>query len=130
MEKFLFKNLIKNDFYWQDREDITPVTIWDTLADENPIHAAVSAQTEEKEKLKSQEVINILQNHLDEGLVLDLGCGYGRIAKYLLPNIKLRGYIGIDGSRKMLKLFFDRYRDNPNSQQKLFCTHFDVIAEK
>ena len=106
MEKFLFKNLIKNDFYWQDREDITPVTIWDTLADENPIHAAISAQTEKKEKEKSQEVINILQNHLNEGLVLDLGCGYGRVAKYLLPiSNKVRGYVGLDSSKQMLSSF-------------------------
>ena len=46
---------------------------------------------------------------LNDGVILDLGCGYGRIAKYLLPHRKFAGYVGIDRSMTMLKIFLDRY---------------------
>lgn len=36
---------------------------------------------------------------------MDVGCGYGRIAKYLLPKRSFDGYIGLDLSSEMLRLF-------------------------
>ena len=89
----------------------TAETIWDGLARKNPVHAAVSAPTEQQEKAKSREQIRILRENLNDGVVLDLGCGYGRIAKYLLAGPdRFQGYIGLDCSEEMLQLFFNRHQ--------------------
>lgn len=83
--------------------------IWDKLASENSIHAALAAVDEEHERRKSESDISLLKKELRDGVILDLGCGYGRIAKYLLPERKFSKYIGLDGSEKMLSLFRSRY---------------------
>ena len=54
--------------------------------------------------------IEFLLDSLVDGVVLDLGCGYGRLAKYALPRRSFETYIGLDGSLTMLGLFADRYR--------------------
>src|SRR4029077_11062244 len=51
------------------------------------------------------------------GIVLDVGCGYGRIAKYLLPLRSLPGYVGLDGSPTMLGTFSERYSRRPEEQR-------------
>jgi ubiquinone/menaquinone biosynthesis C-methylase UbiE len=84
-------------------------TVWDTLARENPTHAAVSAPNENRAKEKTEEQIRILENGLVDGIILDLGCGYGRVAQYLLPRRSFEGFIGVDSSIEMLALFKKRY---------------------
>ena len=84
-------------------------TVWDTLAAENPMQAAISAVDEVAAAEKSKSQIAELTKNLKDGVVLDLGCGYGRIAKYLLPLRTFGGYIGLDSSRKMLSLFKEHY---------------------
>lgn len=83
--------------------------VWDHLAMSNPIHAAVSAVNEEEERKKTMPYVEYLEAHLTDGMILDLGCGYGRIAKYLLTRHIYPGYIGIDRSAVMLKLFKERW---------------------
>jgi ubiquinone/menaquinone biosynthesis C-methylase UbiE len=84
-------------------------TVWDTLARENPTHAVVSSPNEKQAKKKTEEQIRILEKGLIDGIVLDLGCGYGRVAQYLLPRRVFEGFIGVDSSIEMLALFKKRY---------------------
>src|SRR3989338_8561248 len=92
-------------------------TSWDKLADQDPIHAALAAVDEEHEKRKSEHDISLLKKELRDGIILDLGCGYGRTAKYLLPEKTFSKYIGIDSSGRMLSLFQARY-DQREQEQK------------
>ncbi|MFL5540229.1 MAG: class I SAM-dependent methyltransferase [Longimicrobiaceae bacterium] len=92
-------------------------TVWDRLAGVDPVHAAVSAADEAAEAQKSAAVVELLARELPDGVVADLGCGYGRIAKYLLPRRSFAGYVGVDGSATMLTLFDRRYRERPAEQR-------------
>lgn len=92
-------------------------TSWDKLADEDAIHAALAAVDEKHERRKSEADISLLLDVLRDGIILDLGCGYGRIAKYLLPERAFAKYIGIDSSERMLSIFQDRY-DRREAEQK------------
>lgn len=98
--------------------EIAERTVWDTLATENPTHAVISAEDEEAAKSKSKEQIDDIKAALDQNSVLlDYGSGYGRVAKYLLPDMTLAGYIGVDSSYEMLSLFRDRYSHTPAEQR-------------
>jgi ubiquinone/menaquinone biosynthesis C-methylase UbiE len=83
---------------------------WSADADVNHIETAISISGEEAEARKSAPDIDLLVASLVNGVVLDLGCGYGRLAKYTLPRRSFTTYIGLDGSLSMLNLFADRYR--------------------
>lgn len=86
-------------------------TVWDVLAKENPTHAVISAKDEEDAAEKSKSQIENIKHYLQEGdVLLDFGSGYGRVARYLLPQINLGGYIGVDSSFGMLSLFQQRYK--------------------
>ena len=61
---------------------------------------------------KSLPQIQELKETSLAGVFLDLGCGYGRIAQYLLPQRTFLRYIGLDSSLEMLKIFRNRYKDN------------------
>lgn len=90
---------------------IADQTVWDTLAKENPTHAVISAKNETDAAEKSRSQIEHIKQHLQEGdILLDFGSGYGRVAKYLLPQVNLGGYIGVDSSFNMLTLFRQRYQ--------------------
>lgn len=92
-------------------KDISDKTVWDELAIENPTHAVISAKDEAEAKLKSEVQISDIKKHLKStDVLLDCGTGYGRVAKYLLPQMTLAGYIGVDSSFQMLKLFKQRYQ--------------------
>lgn len=91
-------------------KDIANKTVWDELAKENPTHAVISAPNEAAAALKSQSQIADIRRHLaPDDVLLDYGCGYGRVAQYLLPTQTLKGYIGLDSSYNMLQLFHQRY---------------------
>jgi hypothetical protein len=77
--------------------EIAEQTVWDKLAVENPTHAVISAGDETEAAKKSEQQIADIKSHLQSGdIVLDCGTGYGRVAKYLLPQMELGGYIGVD----------------------------------
>lgn len=85
-------------------------TVWDKLSLENATHAVISAKDEEDARKKSVAQIADIKKHLtSETVLLDMGCGYGRVAKYLLPEMSIGGYIGVDSSYEMLSLFRDRH---------------------
>lgn len=93
-------------------------TVWDKLSGENPTHAVISAKDEEDAKKKSAAQIADIKRHLTpEMVLLDLGCGYGRVAKYLLPQMTLGAYVGVDSSFEMLSLFRDRYIREESEQR-------------
>jgi ubiquinone/menaquinone biosynthesis C-methylase UbiE len=112
MRKFprlLSQGLSCRDGLWADEADLPSPEPWSELASANPIFAAISASEEEGERRKSLESIETLQREVDGGALLDVGCGYGRIAKYLLVHRVLDCYIGVDGSPVMLAEFKRRY---------------------
>jgi ubiquinone/menaquinone biosynthesis C-methylase UbiE len=92
-------------------KEIAEKTVWDTLAEQNPTHAVISAKDETDAALKSAEQIADIKHFLKPGdILLDCGTGYGRVAKYLLPDMQLGGYIGVDSAYQMLSLFQQRYK--------------------
>jgi len=98
-------------------KEISEKTVWDKLALENPTHAVISAKDENAAKLKSAEQIEDIKHQVKPGdILLDCGTGYGRAAKYLLPEMAISGFIGVDSAYDMLKLFKDRYDSTPREQ--------------
>jgi ubiquinone/menaquinone biosynthesis C-methylase UbiE len=96
--------------YWTSLDLEADSANWNELADENEIHAAISTFNEAKEEAKSRENVAFILARVQDGMrVLDLGCGYGRLAKYLLPVRTFEAYVGVDCSPVMLKKFHDRY---------------------
>ncbi|MCB9816299.1 class I SAM-dependent methyltransferase [Candidatus Nomurabacteria bacterium] len=99
-------------------KEIADKTVWDKLAVENPTHAVISAQDEAAAAEKSKPQIDDIKRHLKaEDVLLDCGTGYGRVAKYLLPDMPLGGYVGVDSAYQMLALFRDRYRLSDEEQK-------------
>jgi len=99
-------------------KEIADKTVWDELAISNPTDAVISAKNEEDATRKSEaQIVDIKQYLRPEDILLDLGSGYGRVAKYLLPTTKLRGFIGVDSSHEMLSLFKQRYDSTEEEQQ-------------
>ncbi len=97
--------------------EIADRTVWDKLATQNPHQAVISAENEVAAEAKSIEQIEDMQQFLQPGQVLlDLGCGYGRVAQYLLPKLKLGGYIGVDSAYEMLTIFKRRYDSREEEQ--------------
>jgi SAM-dependent methyltransferase len=89
---------------------------WSADAAIDPIHTAISTHGAESEERKSAPDVALLLDRALDGLVLDLGCGYGRLAKYTLPVRRFDGYIGLDGSMTMLRLFWNRYQASAREQ--------------
>lgn len=91
---------------------------WSALAQQNSIHAAISVRSEQAEEQKSQDAIDQLDALVGaDDVMLDVGCGYGRLSKYLLARKPIAGYIGVDGSPEMLRQFRTRYDDSPLEQR-------------
>jgi len=98
--------------------DIANKTVWDKLAVENPTHAVISSNDEAEAAEKSKPQIDDIKSRLQPtDVLLDYGSGYGRVAKYILPDLQLAGYIGLDSSYNMLQLFKERY-DRSEAEQK------------
>jgi SAM-dependent methyltransferase len=106
----------QGSFYATTGEGADP-TVWDGMAGTDPVHAAVSAADDAAEARKSARVVDILARELPGGVVADLGCGYGRIAKYLLPRRRFEAYVGVDSSATMLTLFDRRYQGRPEERK-------------
>ena len=103
-------------------------TVWDKLATENPTHAVISAKDEGTAKQKSVEQIADIKRHIKSSdVLLDFGAGYGRVAKYMLPDMPLSGYIALDSSYEMLALFKERYiRSDEEQQTPLLLLNSDI----
>lgn len=86
---------------------------WDALAAENPIHAAISQDDEKGEIKKGAREYARIVEEIRGGIVLDLGCGYGRLAKYVLRERVYEAYVGVDLSETMLAAFERRALSSP-----------------
>jgi ubiquinone/menaquinone biosynthesis C-methylase UbiE len=99
-------------------KEIAEKTVWDKLAIENPTNAVISAKDETEAAKKSlTQIADIKQHVTGKTVVLDLGTGYGRVAQYLLPDMVISGYIGLDSSFEMLTLFKRRYKERESEQR-------------
>lgn len=99
-------------------KEIADKTVWDKLAVENPTDAVISAKDEQHALEKSAAQLADIKSHLNAGdVLLDCGTGYGRVAKYLLPDMPLGGYVGVDSSYEMLTLFKQHYEANEAEQR-------------
>jgi ubiquinone/menaquinone biosynthesis C-methylase UbiE len=103
-------------------------TVWDAHAIENPAHAVISAPTDAEAKEKSKTQLEDIKQYLTgEEVLLDFGSGYGRVAELLLPEMPLKGYIGMDSSFEMLSLFRQRYiRSDAEQQTPLLLLNADI----
>jgi ubiquinone/menaquinone biosynthesis C-methylase UbiE len=102
---------------WVTKE-IAEQTVWDKLAKENPTHAVISAADEAAAAEKSKPQIADIKQHVSsDSVLLDLGCGYGRVAKYLLPQQSLSHYVGVDSAYEMLQLFKEHYEHSEVEQR-------------
>jgi SAM-dependent methyltransferase len=113
MQGILKAGQVRQGSFYASADAGSDPTVWDGLAGVDPVHAAVSAKDDAEEAQKSARVVELLARELPDGVVADLGCGYGRIAKYLLPRRSFAGYVGVDGSATMLTLFDRRYQGQP-----------------
>lgn len=103
-------------------------TVWDKHALDNPTYAVISAKNETAAKEKSlAQIAEIKQYLTSEDVVLDFGTGYGRVAQYLLPQMTLAGYIGVDSSCEMLTLFRQRYiRSDAEQKTPVLLLNADI----
>lgn len=90
-------------------QDRASLKNWDELAAENPINAAIAQDDESGEIKKGAHEYETILRECPGGILLDLGCGYGRVAKYVLPQRTYAHYIGVDDSIEMLQIFERRY---------------------
>ncbi len=116
-EELLLEGVKKQDFFYKKEDYISPIKNWDTLSAENHMHAAVSAKDETSEAKKSEYAVEMLIKELQDGCTLDLGCGYGRLEKYVLKERVFTGWVGLDSSVNMLSIFNKRYSSETAEQR-------------
>lgn len=104
-------------FFYKKENYVSPIKNWEALSKENHMHAAVSAKDETSEGKKSQYAVDILVKELGGGYTLDLGCGYGRLEKYVLKQRTFSGWVGLDSSVNMLNIFHQRYSSDTSEQR-------------
>jgi ubiquinone/menaquinone biosynthesis C-methylase UbiE len=106
--------------------DTRAATVWSTVAEANPIRAA-AATGDENPFAKYPEWI---KPHFagQAGLLLDAGCGYGRVSIPLLhANPRLR-CVGVDASPVMLRKFVQLATEHGvRDRVELFCGNLDAL---
>jgi ubiquinone/menaquinone biosynthesis C-methylase UbiE len=112
LDELLQPGLVVREGIRVAEDDLPSSEPWSDLASDNHIFTAISVADEVSEREKSHASIELLRREVEGGVVLDLGCGYGRLAKFLLAERVLDGYIGVDGSPVMLETFRRRYESN------------------
>src|SRR5688572_1565847 len=106
-----------SDRIFSPEEDRASLKNWDDLAAENPINAAIAQDDERGEIKKGAVEYETILREIPGGVLLDLGCGYGRVAKYVLPQRTYGHYIGVDDSISMLQTFERRYASRHEEQK-------------
>jgi SAM-dependent methyltransferase len=85
-------------------------TIWDEYAIANFDQPLAQPLADVADDETTAAHLADITSHLDHtSTVLDYGCGYGRLASQLLSTQPVAGYIGLDSSYELLKLFQAHY---------------------
>jgi len=106
--------------------DTRAQTVWSTAAQANPIRAA-AATGDENPFAKYPDWI---RPHFatKTGLLLDAGCGYGRVSIPLLKSNPQLRCIGVDASPVMLRKFVDLAAEHGvRDRVELFCGNIDAL---
>jgi len=117
------------DGIWYPRASSTDTrarTVWSTAAEANPIRAA-AATGDENPFAKYPDWI---RPHFatKAGLLLDAGCGYGRVSIPLLESNPQLRCIGVDASPVMLRKFVQLATEHGvRDRAELFCGNIDVL---
>jgi ubiquinone/menaquinone biosynthesis C-methylase UbiE len=116
-------------------EDDAYRQIWETEAADDHVRSAIASGGEETVEALTAKVTPIwetLPEGAHYGTILDLGCGYGRIALHLGLNrgITTDRYVGADISQGMLDhlaSYRDRHSLWPEAQVELVRTSIDAL---
>lgn len=103
-------------------------TVWDTLATQDFLDAATSATSEAHAIQKGESQIVELATEANLGIILDLGCGYGRVAEQLLPRRSFDAYIGVDSSLTMLSLAHTRKKEMSEIVTPMYFVYGEIDA--
>jgi ubiquinone/menaquinone biosynthesis C-methylase UbiE len=101
--------------------------VWSRLAHENPIAAA--AATDSKDWFsKYPQLIDKEIPRNNPQIVLDAGCGYGRVAIPLLTTRSQLRIIGVDASAEMLQTFSSLLEpeDNSHLRPRIILVHSGI----
>lgn len=132
IEEWLLANHYSNSggFYTEYHDGSAPTEadkVWSGLAKENPIRAA-AATTDPNPFAKYPEAVEKVIPE-SAGLVLDAGCGYGRVAIPILRKRSRLRLVGVDASPVMLSHFLDLLRkeaDSKEMSQRLILVHSNL----
>jgi len=117
LDQLLLPNCMPDKAGIHVASDTASKCVWDELAKTSPTYAAILATDETTATAQSLTQITDITTHLcSTDVLLDVGCGYGRLAQCLLPQLPLAGYVGIDSSYHMLRLFKRRYMHSDDEQ--------------
>lgn len=100
--------------------------VWSTLASKSPRQAAAATNTTDWYAKYPHVIDQEIQDR--EHMVLDAGCGYGRVAIPLLRARKKLRLVGVDASPVMLKTFLDLLESESSSdlKQRLVLLHSTI----
>lgn len=101
-------------------------TVWDTLATDDLLDAATSATSEDHAIKKGESQISELVRDAQDGILLDVGCGYGRVAENVLPQRTFDAYIGIDGSIEMLRFAHVRKKGRTDIATPMYFVYGEI----
>lgn len=126
------ESILKNGYHEKDGIYVPAYvedgTVWDTLATTDLLDAATSAVSEEHATKKGEPQILQLEHEAKGDVLLDLGCGYGRIAEQLLPRRPFEAYIGIDSSLKMLRFARERKHGRADITTPMYFVYGKIDA--
>jgi len=91
---------------------VEPKEYWDKSALKNPYSAILTDATSPEIFWKMKLGLEFVDDLSPEGIFLDLGCGIGRIVRYVAPRVK--EYWGLDISENMIKLATEEHRNYDN----------------
>ncbi len=125
-------SILKKDYVEKNGIYIPPQfndgTVWDTLATQDFLDAATSATSEAHAIQKGEPQIVGLAANAKSGVILDLGCGYGRVAEQLLPRRTFGAYIGVDSSFTMLSLAHTRKKEMSKIATPMYFVYGEIDA--
>lgn len=93
----------------------TPPEYWEKVAIENPCDAICTGYDEQKFNTSKDTIVFLVNIPWKANYtVLDLGCGIGRTAKFVAPNVKK--YVGVDYSKNMIVVAKERNKQLVNAE--------------